>query len=462
MLSLIPIFRDSGEYSQALVIIDAIRPYLEDDYDRQRLAGYEASTHTLMGNLDKAEDIYEAELARASAIQQGQPHVAALNLASVLLVNRNPSRSLSLLDAFPPPAGEPIPGLSDWHTVRGQALLSLDRPDEATDEFLVALDLRDQVRRTLRGQDARISWQAERLPVIELAVQAAIQARRAVALELSERGKARAFADQLESGHPQVTPETAHLASAISHAQARRQLLIRLVLALTPGTGDQNPDELMITTRELSDLGINVHQNDDQISVERVSWLLSMENDAIERLEGRFQEASSGEWESVTGKVASLSEISDLLQPEQANTTSRVLLAEYFIIGETVVLFLLKTGEAKIKIHTISLSEPELRSITEPWLRAISRGRAADLVSLEAASPLIEPVLESCVPGDLIWFVPHGIVHGLPLHAIPAGSGQSPHRTKPGHLFTKRFSPCALPGTSRSASGLAASGAGNG
>jgi len=47
----------------------------------------------------------------------------------------------------------------------------------------------------------------------------------------------------------------------------------------------------MITTRELSDLGINVRQNDDQISVERVSWLLSMENDAIERLEGRFQEA---------------------------------------------------------------------------------------------------------------------------------------------------------------------------
>jgi len=51
-----------------------------------------------------------------------------------------------------------------------------------------------------------------------------------------------------------------------------------------------------------------------------------------------------------------------------------VLLAEYFIIGETVVLFLLGTGEAKIEIRIISLSEPELRSITEPWLRAISQG----------------------------------------------------------------------------------------
>ena len=420
VLGLIPIFRDSGEYSQALALIDEIRPYSEDDHDRQRLAGYEATTHVLIGNSGKAEEIFETELARASEMQHGQPHVAAMNLATVLSA-KNPLRSLSLLDAFPPPAEEPIPALSDWHTIRGQALLSLDRPDEAMNEFIAALDLRDQVRRTLRGQDARISWHAGRLPVIQLAVQAALKAGNAAALELSERGKARAFVDQLESGHPELTPEATHLASAISNAQRRKELLGRLVLALAPVTHAQDPDELLIAARELSDLGINVRQKDGQISVEQVSRLLSMETAAIQRLEARFQEASSGERESVAGKVSSVSGISDLLQPGQTNTGTRVLLAEYFIIGEKVVLFLLGTGDTLVKVRPIGLSEPELRSVTEPWLRMISQGLATDVESLEAASPLIEPVLESCAPGDLILFVPHGIVHRLPLHAIPAG-----------------------------------------
>ncbi len=341
VLGLIPIFRDSGEYSQALALMDAIRPYTEDEQDRQRLAGYEATTHMLMGNADKAEEIFETELSRASAVQHGQPHVAAMNLASVLL-GKNPLRSLSLLDAFPPPADEPIPGLSDWHVIRGQALLSLDRPEEAMNEFIAALDLRDQVRGTLRAQDARISWQAGRLRVIELAVQAALRAGNVTALELSERGKARAFVDQLESGHPELTPESAHLASAISNAQRRKELLGRLVVALTPGRRARDPDELLITARELSDLGINVRQDNGQIRVEQVSRLLSMETAAIQRLEARFQEASSGERESAAGKVASLSDISDLLQPGQANTGTRVWLAEYFIIGEEVILFLLR------------------------------------------------------------------------------------------------------------------------
>src|SRR5262249_49361185 len=75
VLGLIPIFRDGGEYSQALSLIDAIRPYVEDDHDRQRLAGYEATTHMLMGNADKGKEIFETELARASEMQHGQPHV---------------------------------------------------------------------------------------------------------------------------------------------------------------------------------------------------------------------------------------------------------------------------------------------------------------------------------------------------------------------------------------------------
>ena len=374
----------------------------------------------LMGNADKAEGIFETELARASEMQHGQPHVAAMNLASVLL-DKNPLRSLSLLDAVPPSADEPIPGLSDWHAIRGQALLSLDRPDEAMNEFIAALDLRDQVRRTLREQDARISWQAERLPVIQLAVQAALKAGNAAALELSERGKARAFVDQLESGHPELTPEATHLMSAISNAQRRRELLRRLVLALAPGTQAQDPDELLIAARELSDLGMNVHQKGGQISVEQMSRLLSMETAAIQRLEARFQEASSGERESVAGKVSSVSDISELLQPGQANTGTRVLLAEYFMIGEEVILFLLGTGDTQVKVWPVALSEPELRSVTEPWLRTISQGLATNVDGLEAASPLIEPVLESCAPGDLILFVPHGIVHRLPLHVIPVG-----------------------------------------
>jgi hypothetical protein len=282
-LGVVPILRDSGEYSQALALIDALRPHVWDELERERLVGYETTTYRLMGRPLRAEEILEAEVARARSGQMERPYVAAANLASVLL-DTDDDRALSLLDEFQPPKTESIDGLSNWHTIRGLALLGLERYHQALAEFTTGMDLRDRVRGKLRAEDARISWQAERLSVIGLAVQAALGAGDAEkALELAERGKARAFIDQLELGHPRVTPEAAEIAIAIDQTRQRRNLLRRLVLALSPGRDATASEDLAITLQELDALGINLRR-EMSFTAEHVSRLLHLAGIQLQNL----------------------------------------------------------------------------------------------------------------------------------------------------------------------------------
>ncbi len=157
-LAVIPMLRDNGDYERALALIEALRPQFGEGWDRERLLSYEVHTYIKMGNTGRAREILEAELARARAGNLEAPAVLMANLASSLPPNEA-GRALELLDEFPLPdaAG---PEASDLHVIRGQALLTLDKPSDAMLEFVAALDLRDQVRGKLRSEDARISWQS--------------------------------------------------------------------------------------------------------------------------------------------------------------------------------------------------------------------------------------------------------------------------------------------------------------
>ncbi len=237
-----------------------------------------------------------------------------------------------------------------------------------------------------------------------------------IALELSERGRARAFVDQLELGHPQMTPEAVDLATAVSKAQGRRRLLARLVRAFTPGDQPESPGGVAALLSELSALGVDLGQGGTPVTAEQVARELALETNALQRMEARLQAASLGERESIAGAVASVRDIRNLLSTAEGEP--RVLLAEYFIIDEQVVLFLLGANASDVQAHLVAHPEPELRACAQRWVEAVSQGRRPSLNDLDALSPLVEPVLEVCEPGDLIWFVPHGILHYIPLHAV--------------------------------------------
>lgn len=100
-----------------------------------------------------------------------------------------------------------------------------------------------------------------------------------------------------------------------------------------------------------------------------------------------------------------------------------VLLAEYFV-GETgLTIFFLRAGWTGVEVYRQSLLEDQL------WERHLDLRRrivdeegapGAGWASLSAS--LVQPLVEHLEPGDLVYLVPHRVLHGLPLHAFTAGS----------------------------------------
>ena len=97
----------------------------------------------------------------------------------------------------------------------------------------------------------------------------------------------------------------------------------------------------------------------------------------------------------------------------------RTLLAEYFMSGDLTLLFLVRADYEQPAIEAIDLSEQAaLRFAAESF----AGGRSARSVDLDALQerfgPLVAPVADHCDEGNIVWFVPHGPLHYLPLHAL--------------------------------------------
>ena len=97
----------------------------------------------------------------------------------------------------------------------------------------------------------------------------------------------------------------------------------------------------------------------------------------------------------------------------------RTLLAEYFMSGDLTLLFLVRADYKQPVIEAIDLSaEAALQFATESF----GGGRSARSVDLDAwqerFGPLVAPVANHCDEGDIVWLVPHGPLHYLPLHAL--------------------------------------------
>jgi CHAT domain-containing protein len=97
----------------------------------------------------------------------------------------------------------------------------------------------------------------------------------------------------------------------------------------------------------------------------------------------------------------------------------RTLLAEYFIgMGNTLV-FLVRSEYDQPVLEVCALSAETALDLAE---QGFAGGRSAHSVDLDAwqeqFGPLVAPIVNHCDEGDVVWFVPHGPLHYLPLHAL--------------------------------------------
>lgn len=97
----------------------------------------------------------------------------------------------------------------------------------------------------------------------------------------------------------------------------------------------------------------------------------------------------------------------------------RTLLAEYFISGNQTLLFLVRADYEQPVIEVIDLSaEATIHFVRESF----SGDRSVRSVDFDAFQEqfgsLVAPIADHCEEGNVVWFVPHGPLHYLPLHAL--------------------------------------------
>ncbi len=99
----------------------------------------------------------------------------------------------------------------------------------------------------------------------------------------------------------------------------------------------------------------------------------------------------------------------------------RIVLAEYFVSDHATFIFIIRDDFEQPRVEEVPYKGSDLLK----FLRTYFAGRAVagelphlDLDKWEAKSALLtKPLLRWADPGDILYIVPHGLLHYLPLHA---------------------------------------------
>jgi CHAT domain-containing protein len=102
------------------------------------------------------------------------------------------------------------------------------------------------------------------------------------------------------------------------------------------------------------------------------------------------------------------------------------VLVEYFLATKTILALVVRQEFSAPEVMEIGANPDDLRRFVA---RFFAPARLAQLESEiwrdwdEVFSPLAEPILRWTKEGDTVWFVPHDVLHSMPLHALPIDGG---------------------------------------
>jgi CHAT domain-containing protein/tetratricopeptide (TPR) repeat protein len=100
-----------------------------------------------------------------------------------------------------------------------------------------------------------------------------------------------------------------------------------------------------------------------------------------------------------------------------------VLLVEYFLSEQHLTVFLLRGEWTSVVGYRRPVTAADVQGWYADFRRQVVRYRNAAGSSWTAAADLLtRPLADHLRAGDLVYLVPHRLLHGLPLHALPAAA----------------------------------------
>lgn len=98
------------------------------------------------------------------------------------------------------------------------------------------------------------------------------------------------------------------------------------------------------------------------------------------------------------------------------------LLVEYFVTDELTLAFLVSADRDEPEVAEIPLTRGALRAMVDEAFGAGAAGgglrRSSAAAWCEPFEPLVAPLAGRLAEHEVVWFVPHDVLHYVPLHAV--------------------------------------------
>lgn len=113
----------------------------------------------------------------------------------------------------------------------------------------------------------------------------------------------------------------------------------------------------------------------------------------------------------------------DRIRQALAAAGTSAVLVSYHLHGRTLTAYVLRADDGVLRVERSTLTPADLAGAVADAERDLGRPPRARPVETwtRLATALIDPVLPHLRDGDVVLFSPHGPLHRIPLHALPAG-----------------------------------------
>jgi CHAT domain-containing protein/tetratricopeptide (TPR) repeat protein len=425
--NVVALLRNAGELDRAQQLLDKISAAAVTAGESPAVDQLRASLHARRGELAEAERILgwavaetDSEHARLESPDPDRALSAVLGLANLAFNQRRYQDALDLLAGHPLPPNPSYRRAYSWHLLNGYCQFFLRDFRAAYRELLAVINLSDSIRGKLRDQDFKIAWHANLSEVYEKAFLAAILSHELIGIfHIMERARARAYVDQLASRET-ATPAASELAEAVEHCRHRRRLLRQLL-----AKPDQS--ERIEIARRLKVLGGRMAWADDSGDLPApdpadVSAALDAESEALKKLERDLERERWAAQDTAVGPIVTLEEILRFLIKESRISGRRIVLAEYYFNLGMLTLFIATSDMPMLKFAIEYSHDEALQFAKVAFGAGATPGGGHPLFDEDKFQslfrPLLAPIAEYSSPGDLVWIVPHGYLHHVPLHAV--------------------------------------------
>jgi tetratricopeptide (TPR) repeat protein len=272
----------------------------------------------------------------------------------------------------------------------GRAYSNLDKPELAYNYYQRSIELSEIIVGRLVEEEYKIPFFSRISDAYQYMIPLCLKLKKGdKAFEYTERSKSRAFLDLIAATEIKPLVEVTSELKWLLYDEESYLTRLR-----------------EIQTRHIRQTKVTVEPGESEKIFEKLNKIYGK----IEKYDPEYVFTRRGE-------PLSLSKIQDMLSSQPRD----MVLIEYFMTENETFIFVISSKDKELHIETVPLSAEKLnRYLKNYWREVVNHPGFKDIGDtwLDLSKYLIEPISEFLTEGDLIYFVPYGLLHYLPMHAL--------------------------------------------